>query len=108
MIEMTVSHTWNVASLGYADASELSSVINQIKWVCVSDDGAGHTWYSDGTKHLGAPDPDSFSDFDTLTEADVLVWLGDGFIAEQEAAHEAAIQMNIDAETSSAGVGVPW
>jgi len=105
---MTVSHTWNIDSLEYADADDLAKVVNQVNWVCNSDDGAGHTWNNNGSSRVGAPDTDTFTDFDTLTEADVLAWLGDEFIAAAEAVNEAAIQKLIDAEALSAGTGVPW
>jgi hypothetical protein len=104
---MVVSHTWNIVSLEYTDADGFARAVNQINWVCVSDDGAGHTWYNDSPpKRLDAPDPNNFTPFDTLTEATVIAWLGVDFIAEQEAINSAAIQKLIDAE--AAGVGVPW
>jgi len=105
---MTVKHTWNINSLEYADADGLAAVVNQVNWACFSDDAAGHTWQNLGSTRLDAPDPDTFSAYDTITEADVIAWLGDEFIAATEAVNAAAIQMQIDAETSSAGVGVPW
>jgi len=105
---MTISHSWTISSLEYADAAGLASVVNQINWACSSDDGAGHTWQSNGSTRLEAPDPDTFKDYAGVTEADVLVWLGDVFKAGTEAVNEAAIQKLIDAEASSAGTGVPW
>jgi len=106
---MTISHTWDINSLEYADADDLPSVVNQVNWICTSDDGAGHTWRNDNPpKRLNAPDPGTFEAYAGLTKADVLSWLGDDFKAATEAANEAAIQKLIDAEASSAGVGVPW
>jgi hypothetical protein len=105
---MTISHTWSIGSLEYADADGLASVVNQVNWVCASDDGAGHTWQNSGSTLLEAPDPDTFEAFAGLTEADALRWLGEEFKAETEAVNEAAIQKLIDAETTSTGVGVPW
>ena len=105
---MTISHTWGIVSLEYTDADGLSKIVNQVNWVCVSDDGAGHIWNNDGSSRLEAPDPDTFEAYAGLTEADVLSWLTDEFKAETEAVNEAAIQKLIDAETASAGSGVPW
>jgi hypothetical protein len=105
---MTISHTWNINSLEYADADGLASVVNQVNWVCVSDDGAGHTWNNNGSTRLEAPDPDTFEDYAGITEADVIAWLGDEFRAGIEAVNEAAIQNLIDAENASSGTGVPW
>jgi len=106
---MTITHTWSINSLEYADKDGLASVVNQVNWVCVSDDGAGHVWRNDSPpKRLDAPDPDTFEAYAGLTEADALAWLGDEFKAATEAVNAAAIQKLIDAETASAGVGVPW
>lgn len=105
---MTITHTWSINSLEYADADGLASVVNQVNWTCFSDDGAGHTWQNSGSSRLEAPDPDTFEAYAGLTEADALTWLGDEFKAETEAVNEAAIQKLIDAETAASGVGVPW
>ena len=105
---MPISHTWKIKSLEYADADGLDKVVNQVNWACFSDDGAGHTWSNGGPSTVTTPNPASFTDFDTLTEADVLAWLGAEFIAATEAVNAAAIQKLIDAEASDAGVGVPW
>ena len=106
---MTVSHIWTIKSLEYADAAGLASVINQVNWVCVSDDGEGRVWRNDSPpKRLDAPDPATFEAYAEITEANVIEWLGDEFKAATEAVNVAAIQKLIDAETASAGVGVPW
>jgi len=105
---MTISHNWTINSLEYADADGLTSVVNQVNWTCFSDDGAGHTWDNGGSTRLEAPDPDTFEAYAAITEADVLEWLGDEFKAATEAVNAAAIQKLIDAETTSAGAGVPW
>jgi len=105
---MTITHTWTINSLEYADADGLDKVVNQVNWTCFSDDGAGYVWNNDGFTRLSAPDLKTFAAFDTLTEADVLSWLGDEFKTETEATNERAIQKLIDAEASSAGTGVPW
>jgi hypothetical protein len=105
---VTISHTWDIISLEYADTDVLVRVVNHINWICISHDSAGHTCSKNGSKQLDAPDPDSFTPFDTLAETDVLEWLGDEFIAATEAVNAAAIQKLIYAEASSAGTGVPW
>nr|AYD75917.1 hypothetical protein PmDNAV1_gp33 [Pseudo-nitzschia multiseries DNA virus]AYD75925.1 hypothetical protein PmDNAV1_gp41 [Pseudo-nitzschia multiseries DNA virus] len=106
---MVVTHTWDILSLEYADAEGLPKVVNQVNWVCFSDDGVGHTWSNDSPPvRFTAPNRDGFADYDTLAKADVLGWLGADFIAAVEAVNEAAIQKLIEAEATSTGVGVPW
>jgi len=105
---MPISHTWTINSLEYADAAGLASVVNQVNWTCFSDDGAGLTWQNSGSTHLEAPDPDVFTDYDALTETEVLGWLGASLIAATEAANVLAIQKLIDVEVTNTGAGVPW
>jgi len=105
---MAISHTWDINSLEYADAAGLASVVNQVNWVCFSDDGAGHTWQNFGSTRLEAPDTDTFEEYALLTKTDVLSWLGDNFRTGVEDVNEAAIQKLIDAENAAFGVGVPW
>ena len=105
---MTITHTWNINSLEYADADGLAKVVNQVNWTCASDDGAAHVWNNNGSTRLEAPDPATFEAYAEITEANVIEWLGDEFKAATEAVNVAAIQKLIDAETASAGVGVPW
>lgn len=105
---MPITHTWTINSLEYADKDGLTSVVEQVNWTCLSDDDAGHVWNNNGSTRLDAPDPDTFAAYDTVTEANVLAWLGDEFKAATEAVNAAAIQKLVDAETSSAGAGVPW
>ena len=105
---MTITHTWSVKSLEYADTGDLASVVNHAKWVCFSDDGAGHNWQNTGSTNFAAPDHSNFTAFDTLTEACVLSWLGDEIVAGTEAVNVMIIQKLIDDEASNAGTGVPW
>tara|TARA_R110002153_G_scaffold274298_2_gene448190 strand:+ start:11007 stop:11324 length:318 start_codon:yes stop_codon:yes gene_type:complete len=105
---MTISHTWTINSLEYADAGGLVSVVNQVNWTCFSDDGAGHTWENSDSTRLEVPDPATFEAYAGITEADALSWLGAVFITDTEAVNAAAIQKLINAETTSAGSGVPW
>jgi len=105
---MPISHAWDIISLEYADKDGLDKVVNQVNWSCFSDDGAGHVWNNNGSARLEAPDPDTFEAYAGITEANVLEWLGDEFKAATEAVNVAAIQKLIDAETASAGTGVPW
>ena len=105
---MTIKHAWSINSLEYADKDGLTSVVEQVNWTCASDDGAGHVWNNNDSTRLGAPDPDTFAAYDTVTEANVIEWLGDEFKAATEADNEAAIQKLIDAESTASGTGVPW
>jgi hypothetical protein len=105
---MTISHTWSVAFLEFADADGLASVVNRVNWVCSSDDGNGHSRVKPGSTSLNSPDPASYTAYVDIIEADVIAWLDDSVTAEAEAQNEAAIQRLIDAEASNAGFGVPW
>jgi hypothetical protein len=105
---MTISHVWFVKSLEYSDTAKLSKVVNRVNWTITSDDGAGHVWSRGVSSPVGIPNPNTFTDFETLTEEYVLGWRTPSFIAAQEALAAADIQVLIDAETAAVGVGVPW
>jgi len=107
-VHTIITHTWNIDALEYADVGNLTKVVKRAKWLCVSDDNAGHSVNSDGSVPLDLPHHDVFTDYDALTETEVLGWLGASLIAATEAANVLAIQKLIDAEVTNTGTGVPW
>ena len=78
-------------------------------WVCRGEDGefSGSTYGSIGfTYDATAPD---FVPYDQLTEAQVLQWVFDAMGSETVAAHQEAVQRQIDdAKTPPVLTGTPW
>lgn len=74
---MNLTYTWKLKSAKKADVGGLSGVILQTYWECTGTDEDGHS----GTFHGATPfdptqvDPDNFTAFEDLTEAEVLSWI---------------------------------
>lgn len=73
---MSLTYTWALKSLKKADVNDLSGVIVQTHWTCTGEED-GH----EGTFHGATPfkpeevDPDNFTAYEDLTEAQVLGWI---------------------------------
>jgi hypothetical protein len=57
------------------DANGLTAVVNTAHWRCVYDDDETVSAY--GTVRLNDPDPDNFTAFAVVTEAQAIGWLDD-------------------------------
>jgi hypothetical protein len=74
---MALTYTWALKSLKKADVDGLSGVIVQTQWTCTGTDEDG----LDGTFNGATPfdpaqiDPENFTSYDNLTEAQVLGWI---------------------------------
>lgn len=74
---MALTYTWALKSLKKADVNDLSGVIVQTHWTCTGTDADG----VDGTFQGATPfnpeeiDPNNFTAYENLTEAQVLSWI---------------------------------
>lgn len=74
---MSLTYEWSLTSIKKADASGLSGIIVQTHWTCKGTDADG----DDGTFSGATPfdpaqvDPDNFTAYEDLTEAQVLGWI---------------------------------
>lgn len=74
---MNLTYTWALKSLKKTDANGLSGIIVQTHWTCTGTDEDGN----EGTFHGATPfnpadvDPDNFTAYEDLTEAQVLGWI---------------------------------
>lgn len=72
-----LTYTWQLKSLKKADVGDLSGVIVQTHWTCTGTDADG----DEGTFHGATPfdpaevDPNNFTTYEDLTEAQVLGWI---------------------------------
>lgn len=98
---------WNISQL---DRSLPDGVVMTAHWRVSDSDGDAHgTVY--GTISFPAKDPSEpdFIPYDNLTEAQVIGWVKDAMGVDTVAAHEAAVQAQIDAQLNPASAaGVPW
>jgi len=90
----------------------LTNVINNLHWRCDAVETIGGSDYTAGsyaTESLAAPDPSSFTAYDSVTEADCIAWLKAAMGTDAVTALEANLQANIDLQvTPTTGEGVPW
>jgi hypothetical protein len=78
---MSLTYTWKIKSLKKLDDpfAELNDIIVQTYWECTGTDSDGNS----GTFHGATPfepdqvDPDNFTTYENLTEAQVLGWIQD-------------------------------
>lgn len=74
---MSLTYTWSLTSLKKADIGDLSGIIVQTHWTCTGTDEEGN----EGTFHGATPfdpdqvDPTNFTEFNNLTEEQVLGWI---------------------------------
>lgn len=74
---MALTYAWALKSLKKADIGGMSGVIVQTHWTCTGTDEDGDS----GTFHGATPfnpeevDPDNFTAYESLTEAQVLGWI---------------------------------
>ena len=98
---------WSISSL---DRSLPDGVVLTAHWrVSATDGDASGSVY--GTISFPAKDPadPDFIPYDNLTEATVIQWVKDEMGADTVAAHEAAVQAQIDAQKNpTSASGLPW
>jgi len=78
---MALTYTWKIKSLKKQDnpSAKLDDIIVQTYWECTGTDADGNS----GTFHGATPfepdqvDPDNFTTYENLTEAQVLGWIQD-------------------------------
>lgn len=98
---------WTISQL---DRTLPDGVVYTAHWrVSKTDGDASASVY--GTISFPAKNPSdpTFVPYGQLTEAQVTQWVKDEMGAEQVAAHEAAVQAQIDAQKNpTTATGVPW
>jgi len=110
---MAATFTWTISQTDFVLSEDgLTNVINNLHWRCDAAETSGDKDYtagSYGTQGLAAPDPSSFTAYDSVTEADCIAWLkaemGDDAVAALEGGLQAQIDLSI---TPTNGSGTPW
>ena len=110
---MTATNTWTISQTDYVLSEDgLTNVINNLHWrldAAESSGGKDYTAGSYGSQSLEAPDPSSFTAYDSVTEADCIAWvkaaMGEEAVTSLQNSLEASIDLLINPTT---GEGVPW
>ena len=109
---MTATNTWTIAQTDFVLSEDgLTNVINVIHWAVNAEQTEGDDTYNAsvyGTQSVTF-DPDNFTDYADVTEADCIAWVQAAMGEEQVTALETGLQANIDLQvTPTTGAGVPW
>ena len=102
-----ITYTWTIAQLDTAPSvGDLADVVTCVHWRLAGEEG-GHRAEIYGSASMAPPIPEAFSDYDTLTKAEVLGWLA-GAMDMTEA--EAKVAQMIADQQAPAVVPrpVPW
>lgn len=102
-----IETTWTISQL---DRSLPDGVVLTAHWRCTGADGE-FTGSVYGVQSFPAKDPadPAFVPYDQITEEQALGWTKAALGAETVAAHEAAVQGQIDAlKNPTSATGVPW
>jgi len=72
---MATTYTWNVNTMDTAPSQDgLASVVKVVHWRLMANNGT-HTAETYSTVSLDAPNPDDYTAFSDLTEAQVISWV---------------------------------
>ena len=104
--------TWTIAQTDFVLSEDgLTNVINVIHWRVNAEQTVGEvTFYatSYGTQSVTF-DPDNFTDYLDVTEANCIAWVQAAMGEEAVTALEDGLQANIDLQINPVnGHGVPW
>lgn len=103
---------WQITNLErISEHDELTNVVSNIHWFVSDIDADGWFAYSFGNAILDIDniDPDSFVDFSTLSEADVITWLKNWMGQDGVDRIEQELQVGIaNRDHTERRMGVPW
>lgn len=115
---MTLTYTWAIKSLKKQDdpSLELQDIIVQTYWECTGTDAGGNS----GTFHGATPfepdqiDPENFTSYEDLTEAQVIGWIQDvvngnpGYKAHIDEQIQKQIDATLNPKVEVTGDQLPW
>jgi hypothetical protein len=115
---MALTYTWAIKSLKKQDdpSTQLNDIIVQTYWTCTGEDENGNS----GTFHGATPfepdqiDPENFTSYEDLTEAQVLGWIQDvvngnpGYKTHIDEQIEKQIDAIVNPKIEVTGDQLPW
>lgn len=95
---MTIAYTWIISSLDVAPSEDtLIDVIKVAHWrYRVTDSADDLTTEVYGAQGFVAPDPASFTPFDSVTEAQLVGWIEDAMGEERMDAMNASLEVGLE------------
>ena len=110
---MSATITWTISQTDFVLSEDgLTNVINNLHWRCNASETNGGKDYAAGaygTQGLAAPDPSTFTAYESVSMADCIAWLKAEMGDDAVTALEDGLQSDIDAQiTPTEGHGTPW
>jgi len=105
-----IAKTWSVSQLQcYSEASGEQDVVSTIEWLLTGTDGE-YAATVRGLVDVPTSPSASFTPYADLTETQVVGWVQDAFGAEQVAAYEANLAVQIESAKNPPVVNppLPW
>jgi hypothetical protein len=95
---MTITYTWTISSLDVAPSDDtLTDVIKVAHWrYRITDSADDLTTEVYGAQGFVAPDPASFTPFDTVTEAQLVGWIEDAIGEDGMDAMNASLEASLE------------
>lgn len=69
-----ITYSWKIISVDKTVVGDLQDVVQTVNWQSEATDGI-YVVYEHGSLQLGAPNEESFIDFNTLTRQNIYHWL---------------------------------
>ncbi|WP_425087761.1 hypothetical protein [Stappia sp.] len=105
---MTITYTWSFPTLETKPSVEgLTDVVHVVHWRLRGEDADGVLFEDYGTVTMEGPDPENFTPFADLTEADVLEWIA-GEIDVDERKAVVAAQIDRKKNPPVVAKAAPW
>ena len=111
-------YTWKIKSLKKQDdpSTELNDIIVQTYWECTGTDEDGHSGTFNGATPFQPDqiDPNNFTAYENLTEAQVLGWIQDvvngnpGYKTHIDEQIQKQIDEVVKPKVEVTGEGLPW
>jgi hypothetical protein len=97
---VSTTYTWALKTIRKTDQSDLQGVIVQTHWTCTGTDTAGNEGVFSGATPFNPQeiDPNNFTAYEDLTEAQVLGWIQAVVVGDYWAHVQAQIAKQIDAK----------
>ena len=110
---MAVTNSWSIAQCEYVlSESGLTNVINLLHWRLNAEETDNEVTYhasSYGTQNLADPDPENYTPYADVTEANCIAWLHAEMGEEQVQSLLDSVAANIELQKNPVdGHGTPW
>ena len=106
-----MNYSWNIVNATIRDTESLNKVVVNCVWKKTGEDADGNIgiYYGNTQFSLDTLDPDTFIDFDSLTEETMLTWIQSRISEEVDSQINECILMDLEKKKyPEVTVAFPW